>query len=82
MKGHKVYFWGKIWKLSLNYSHYLFLSGGAKVLGKLPGIVLIWIRVGQGPTALGVCVDGVFGHSFSHLSFLFSFSLSPGDGPI
>ena len=25
---------------------------------------------------------GLFGHFFSHLSFLFSFSLSLGDGPI
>ena len=47
------------------------------------GVLLIWIRVGQGPTALAVgagggCLD-IF---FSHLSFLFSFSLSLGDGPI
>ena len=47
------------------------------------GVLLIWIRVGQGPTALAVgagggCLD-VF---YSHLSFLFSFSLSLGDGPI
>ena len=26
--------------------------------------------------------EGLFGHFFSHLSFLFSFSLSLGDGPI
>ena len=45
------------------------------VLGKLPvlrGILLIWIRVGQGPTALavsagGCCLD-IF---FFRLSFLF-----------
>ena len=28
------------------------------------------------------CGWGLFGHFFSHLSFLFSFSLSLGDGPI
>ena len=28
------------------------------------------------------CGWGVFGHFFSHISFLFSFSLSLGDGPI
>ena len=28
------------------------------------------------------CGWGLFGHFFSHLSFLSSFSLSPGDGPI
>ena len=28
------------------------------------------------------CGWGLFGHVFSHLSFLFSFSLSLGDGPI
>ena len=28
------------------------------------------------------CRLGLFGHFFSHLSFLFSFSLSLGDGPI
>ena len=55
------------------------------VLGKLPvpGRPTIWITVGQGPTALAVGAGGVFfGQFFSHLSFLFSFSLSLGDGPI
>ena len=54
------------------------------VLGKLPvpGRPTLWIRVGQGPTALVVgagegCLD-----INSHLSFLSSFSLSFGDGPI
>ena len=60
-------------------------SGGAKVLGKLsvPGC----------PTSLddsraraycscSRCGWGLFGHFFSHLSFVFSFSLSLGDGPI
>ena len=37
----------------------------------------------QGPIALAVGAGGgLFGHFFSHLSFLFSFSLSLGDGPI
>ena len=55
------------------------------VLGKLPvpGRPIIWIIVGQGPTALAVGADGaLFGHFYSHLSFLSSFSLSLGDGPI
>ena len=47
------------------------------------GVLLIWNTVGQGPTLLaagagGGCVD-IF---FSRLSFLSSFSLSLGDGPI
>ena len=60
-------------------------SGGAMVLGKLPvpGRPTIWITVGQGPTAIEVGVGlGLFGHFYSHLSFLSSFSLSLGDGPI
>ena len=60
-------------------------SGGAMVLGKLPvpGRPTIWITVGQGPTALAVGAGGgCFGHFYSHLSFLSSFSLSLGDGPI
>ena len=55
------------------------------VLGKLPvpGRPTIWITVGQGPTALAIGAGGVFfGHFYSHLSFLSSFSLSLGDGPI
>ena len=46
------------------------------------GVLLIWIIVGQGPFALAVGAVGVFGNFFSDLSFLFSFSLSLGDGPI
>ena len=55
------------------------------MLGELPvlGRPTIWIIVEQGPIVLivgagGGCLD-IF---FSHLSFLFSFSLSLGDGPI
>ena len=47
------------------------------------GILLVWVIVEQGLLALAVgtgggCLD-IF---FSHLSFLFSSSLSLGDGPI
>ena len=47
------------------------------VLGKLPGPGLPTVRmtVGQG-------AGGVFGHFYSPLSFLFSFSISLGDRPI
>ena len=58
-------------------------SAVAIVLGKfpVPGRPTFWIRVGRGPTALAVGAGGVlFGHFFSRLSFLFSFSLSLGDG--
>ena len=47
------------------------------------GVLLIWIIVGQGPTALEVGAGGGCLDIFSsRLSFLFSFSLSLGDGPI
>ena len=45
------------------------------VLGKLPvpGRPTIWITVGQGPTVLAVGAGGgLFGHFYSHLSFLSS----------
>ena len=45
------------------------------VLDKLPvpGRPRIWITVGQGPTALAVLASGgLFGHFYSHLSFLSS----------
>ena len=47
----------------------------------VPGRPTIWITVGQGPTC-SRCGWGLFGHFYSHLSFLSSFSLSLGDGPI
>ena len=58
------------------------------VLGKLtvPGRPTIWIRVGQGPSALAVSAGGSYLgiftliYPFSPLSF--SLSLSLGDGPI
>ena len=47
------------------------------------GVLLVWMIVGQGPIALAVGAGGgLFGHFFSHLSFLFSFSLSLGNGSI
>ena len=47
------------------------------------GVLLILIIVGQGPIALAVGVGGGrFGHFFSLLSFLSSFSLSLGGRPI
>ena len=47
------------------------------------GVLLIWIRIGQGPTALAEGAGRVFlDIFFSRLSFLSSFSLSLGDGPI
>ena len=52
------------------------------VLGKLPvpGRPTLWMIVGQGPIALAVGAGGVVWICF--LSYLFSFSLSLGDGPI
>ena len=55
------------------------------VLGKLPvpGRTTIWMIVGQGPIALAVGAGGgCLSIFFSPLSFLSSFSLSLGDGPI
>ena len=46
------------------------------------GVLLIWIIVEQGPIALAVGASGGCLDIFSHLSFLISFSLSLGDGPI
>ena len=76
-------------KFKLKYgSGYIIIrgwSGGAMVLGKLPvpGRPTIWMIVGQGPIALAVGAGrGLFGHFYSPLSFLSSFSLSLGDGPI
>ena len=52
-------------------------SGGAMVLGKLPvpGRPTIWIKVGQGPTALAV---GTGGGRWDIFTFIYPFSpLSP-----
>ena len=67
------------------YVHLRGCSGGAMVLGKLPvpGHPTIWITVGQGPTALVVGAGGGCLDIFTLIyPFLFSFSLSLGDGPI
>ena len=43
----------------------------------MPGRPTIWIKVGQGPTALAVGAGGGwFGHFFSRISFLSSFCRS------
>ena len=59
-------------------------GGDAMVHGKLPvpGVQLFWIIVGKGPTALAVGAGGCCLDRFSRLSYLSSFSLSLGDGPI
>ena len=51
-------------------------SGGVMVVGKLSvhGHPTIWIIVRQGPTACSWCGWGLFGHFYSHLSLLSSFS--------
>ena len=60
-------------------------SGGAKVPGNLPvpgrPTNLDYSRA-RAYCACSRCGWGLFGHFFSHLSFLSSFSLSLGDGPI
>ena len=54
------------------------------VLGKLPvpGVLLVWIRVGQGPTALAVGAGGGCLDIFTLIYPFSSFSLSLGDDPI
>ena len=66
-------------------NHYRGWSGVAMVLGKLPvpgrPTNLDYSRA-RAYCACSWCGKELFGHFFSRLSFLFSFSLSPGDGPI
>ena len=60
-------------------------SGGARVLGKLPVLgrpTNLDCSRARANCACSRCGWGLFGHFFSHLSLLFSFSLSLGDGPI
>ena len=60
-------------------------SGGAKVLGKLPVLgrpTNSDYSRARACRACSRCGWGLFGHFFSHLSLLFSSSLSLGDGPI
>ena len=80
--------WGVVWTFFLS-SILSSLSWGGRVERKCwvnfqcRGVLLVWMIVGQGPIALAVGAGGgLFGHFFSHLSLLFSFSLSLGDGPI
>ena len=60
-------------------------SGGAKVLDKLPvpgrSTNLDYSRA-RAYCTYSRCGWGLFGHFFSHLQPLFSFSLPLGDGPI
>ena len=71
----------------MNADHYLTRgwSGDAMVLGKLPvpgrPTYLDYSRA-RACSICSTCGWGLFGHFYSHLSFLFSFSLSLGDGPI
>ena len=47
------------------------------------GVLLVWMIVGQEPTELAVVPGGGgLDFFFSQLSFLYSFSLSLGGGPI
>ena len=64
-------------------------TGGGRVVRwcwvnlQCQGVLLLWIIVGQGLTALEVGAGGgCLAIFLSHLSFLFSFSLSLGGGPI
>ena len=55
------------------------------VLGKLPvpgRPAYLDLSRARAYFACSRCGCGLFGHFFSRLSFLFSFSLSLGDGPI
>ena len=59
--------------------------GGAMVLGKLPVPGRPSHSADSRARAYCACSGcgwGLFGHLYSHLSFLSSFSLSLGDGPI
>ena len=75
----------EIWLFDLYFLNSGGWSGGAKVLGKLsvPGrpTNLEYSRA-RAYCACSRCGWGLCGHFFSRLSFLSSFSLSLGDGPI
>ena len=68
--------------------NFICLIGGGRVVRRCwvyfqcLGILLIWMIVGQGPIALAVGAGGGYLDIFTLLSFLFSFSLFLGDGPI
>ena len=60
-------------------------SGGAMVLGKLPVLgrpAYLDLSRTRAFYACSMCGWGLFGHFFSHLSFLSSFTLSLRDGSI
>ena len=63
-------------------------TGGGRVVRRCwvniqcRGVLLTWITVGRVPIVLAVGAGGGVWTFFSHLSLLFSFSLSLGDGPI
>ena len=76
-----IYQWGPC----IRFHYAVGWSGGAKVLGNLPvpgrPTDLDYSRA-RACCACSRCGWGLFGHFFSRLSFLFSFSPSLGDGPI
>ena len=57
-------------------------SDGAGLTSGIWAFLLIWIEIGQGPTAFAVGAGGVSLDIFLSSIFLSSFSLSLGDGPI
>ena len=72
----------------LSLIFFLSLSGDGRVVRwcwiyfQFRGVLLIWIRVGQGPTALAVDAGPGCLEIFSLVYHFCSFSLSLGDGPI
>ena len=86
---HTVFSIQNSMKVRIIYLFVCLFVGGGRVVRRCwvnfqcRGVLLIWIIVGQGPIALAIGAGGgLFGHFFSPLSLLFSFSLSLGDGPI
>ena len=78
---------GVVWTFSLSSFHSLLVGGRVVrwywVNFQCRGVLLISIRVGQGPTALAVGAGGGCLDIFTLIyPFLSSFSLSLGDGPI
>ena len=78
---------GIIFLFDLKY-HLLPLIGGGRVVRwswvnfQCRGVLLVWIRVGQGPTALVVGAGGGCLDIFTLIYPFSSFSLSLGDDPI
>ena len=80
MRGHNICFYAELQELSVIIIKYSLLSrGGGRVAQwcwvnfQCQGVLLIWIRVGQGPTVLAVGAGGgcldifTFIYLFSHL---------------